>query len=113
MGIFNKAFGAFSPRGKALSMYKRGMAKADQRDLPGAIADYSAVIVMKGVPGDVKAMALLNRALAYSRAHELEKAEADLDRVLAMSDTTQQVRSAAHEKLQRMRMIKARQKDQQ
>ncbi len=109
MGILNKAFGGFSSRGKALNVYKRGMTKADQRDLPGAIADYSTVIAMKSVPGDVKAMALLNRALAYSRSHEQEKAEADLATVLAMPDATAQVRSAANEKLQRMRKIKARQ----
>jgi hypothetical protein len=79
------------------------MQKAGDRNLPGAIADYTAVVDMKGAPEDVVAMALLNRALAYSRAHDEDKASEDLDRVLGMSGASKQVLDAAHEKLHRMK----------
>jgi len=79
------------------------MQKAGDRDLAGAIEDYSAVIDCKGAPPDVVAMALLNRALAYSREHDDANASVDLDRVLAMPGATPQVISAAHEKLHRMK----------
>ena len=86
-----------------MSLYKRGMDKAGRRDLEGAIADYSAVVEMKGAPEDVVGMALLNRALAYSRHHDDEKMDADLAMVLAMPGATAQVKDAAHEKLHRMK----------
>ncbi len=103
MNLISKMFGSFSTRGKAMSIYKRGMQKAGGRDLEGAIADYTAVVDMKGAPADVVAMALLNRALAHSRNHDDDKAGDDLDRVLTMPGATKQVVDAAHEKLHRMK----------
>lgn len=103
MGFLSQVFGAFSVRGRAMALYKRGMDKAGRRDLEGAIADYSAAIELKGAPEDVIGMALLNRALAYSREHDEDKASADLARVLAMPGATAQVKDAAHEKLHRMK----------
>ena len=103
MGLLSRMFGSFSARGRATALYKRGMEKAGNRDLEGAIEDYTAVIDLKHAPPDVIAMALLNRALAYSREHDDARATADLDRVLAMPGATQQVISAAHEKLHRMK----------
>lgn len=103
MGLLSNVFGGFSNRGKATAIYKRGMQKAGTRDLDGAIDDYSEVVNMKGAPPDVVAMALLNRALAYSRNHDDTSASADLDRVIAMPGATQQVIDAAHEKLHRMK----------
>ena len=103
MSVISKLFSGFSKRGRALSMYKRGMQKAGERNLEGAISDYSVVVEMKGAPEDVVAMALLNRALAYSRAHDDDKANEDLQRVLDMPGATKQVIGAAHEKLRRMK----------
>jgi hypothetical protein len=103
MSFISKLFGGFSTRGKALAAYRRGMEKAGKRDLAGAIADYSEVVDMKGAPADVIAMALLNRALAFSRAHDDEKASEDLDRILRMDGASKQVIDAAHEKLRRMK----------
>ncbi len=48
-------------------------------------------------------MALLNRALAYSRAHDDDRASEDLDRVISMPGATKQILDAAHEKLHRMK----------
>lgn len=109
MGFLNSIFGSFSARGKAMTLYKRGMQKADRRDFEGAIDDYTTVIETRHAPGDVRAMALLNRALVYSRSHETVKAEKDLAAVLAMPEATSQVKSAAHEKVQRMKKVAARQ----
>ncbi len=103
MGLMSNLFGAFTPRGKAMTLYKRGMQRATDRDLDGAIEDYTAVVELKRAPPDVIAMALLNRALAYSRLHVDDKATADLDRVIVMPGATRQVVDAAHEKLHRMR----------
>ncbi|MCU0961272.1 MAG: hypothetical protein MUF48_14340 [Pirellulaceae bacterium] len=103
MGLISRVFGSFSSRGKAMALYKRGMQKATDRDLDGAIEDYTAVVDLKRAPPDVIAMALLNRALAYSRLHADEKATADLDLVISMPGATRQVVDAAHEKLHRMR----------
>lgn len=107
MGIIHNILGSFTVRGKALSLYKRGIKKAEQRDLEGAIIDYTAVIEMSGVPGDVRAMALLNRALAYSRRHDDEKAHKDLKLVLAMDEATAQVKAAAREKVDRMKRARS------
>ena len=103
MSLISKLFGGLSTRGKALAVYKRGMEKAGKRDLEGAIADYTIVVDMKGAPQDVVSMALLNRALAYSRAHDDDSAGKDLDRVLTMPGASKQVIDAAHEKLHRMK----------
>ncbi len=103
MGLISNLFGSLSARGKAMALYKRGMQRATDRDLEGAIEDYTAVAELKKAPPDVIAMALLNRALAYSRLQADAKATADLDRVIAMPGATRQVVDAAHEKLHRMR----------
>lgn len=103
MGLISSLFGSFSVRGKAMALYKRGMQRATDRDLDGAIEDYTAVVELKRAPPDVVAMALLNRALAYSRLQADQKATADLDRVISMPGATRQVVDAAHEKLHRMR----------
>ena len=103
MSLISKLFGGFSTRGKAMAMYKRGMQRAGERNLDGAISDYTEVVDMKGAPEDVVAMALLNRALAYSRAHDDDRAGEDLDRVIAMPGATKQILDAAHEKLHRMK----------
>ncbi|MGM0489265.1 MAG: hypothetical protein ACQESR_21210 [Planctomycetota bacterium] len=102
MNLLSKLFGNLTPRGRALAAYRRGMQRAGERDLEGAIVEYTMVVEMKDAPEDVIAMALLNRALAYSRAHDDDKAGADLDRVLHMPAASKQVLHAAHEKLHRM-----------
>ena len=103
MSVLSKMFGGFSSRGKATTIYKRGMQRASDRDLKGAIEDYTEVIEMSKAPTDLKAMALMNRALAFSRSGDDEKALSDLDKVLTMPDAGTQVKAAATEKLHRMK----------
>jgi hypothetical protein len=55
-------------RGKAVSLYKRGMAKAKNHDHQGAIDDYTEALGKPSMPVDVKAMVLSNRALVFKQA---------------------------------------------
>lgn len=93
----------FSHRGKALSLYQSGMAKANKHDYDGAIADYSATIRAPNIPTDVKAMALYNRALAYSAIHEDEKSAEDLTAVLEMPGLPKNIKTEAQERRERIR----------
>ena len=90
--------GCFSHRGKALSLYRSGMAKSRKRDYDGAIADYSAAIRASNIPKDVKAMAIYNRALAYSANHEDAKATEDLAVVLKMPGVPSKIRTYAQQR---------------
>ena len=91
----------FSKRGKALSLYRRGMAKAKKQDQRGAIDDYTAVIDMPDAPANVKAMVLYNRALAYMASGDFGKGGDDLDAVLAMDEAPANVKRSARQKLVR------------
>lgn len=93
----------FSHRGKALSQYRSGMAKAKKGDYAGAAADYSAAIESPQIPPDVKGMALYNRALAYSAMNEDEKAADDLAAVLAMPGLPENISAAAQQRRERIR----------
>lgn len=95
--------GLFSQRGKTEGIYQRGMKKAHDKDLDGAIADYSAVINDPQSPADLKAMALFNRALVYSLQKKFEEANADLERVQAIPEAPRNLRDATREKLERIR----------
>lgn len=101
----------FSHRGKALSLYRSGMAKANKRDYDGAIADYSDSIRAPNIPKDVKAMALYNRALAYSAIHEDEKSAEDLTAVLEMSGLPKNIKMEAQERRERIRRRNERETD--
>lgn len=79
------------------------MAKARRRDFPGAIADYSAAIESPTIPADVKAMALYNRALAYSAVDDHAKAADDLAAVLEMPKLPENIKTAATERRERIR----------
>lgn len=95
--------GLLSNRGKALSLYRAGMVKANRRDYRGAIADYSAAIEAPSIPSDVKAMAVYNRALAYSAIDEVDKSAEDLATVLAMPDLPDNIKMAAQQRRERIR----------
>ena len=93
----------FSHRGKALSLYRSGMAKANKRDYDGAIADYSAAIQAPNIPKDVKAMAIYNRALAYSAIHEDVSAAEDLAAVLEMPGLPVKIKTHAQQRRELIR----------
>jgi hypothetical protein len=106
MGFISWVKNVLSYRGKAISRYRKGMAKANQRDYVGAIADYSAAIRDPNIPVDVKAMALYNRALAYAAMHEGEKSAEDIVAVLEMPGLPQNIKMQAKERQERMRRRK-------
>jgi hypothetical protein len=88
------------------------MAKANERNYVGAIADYSAAIQVSDVPADVKAMATYNRALAYSSIHNDAKAADDLAAVLEMPGLSQSIKREAQERRERIRRREERQNNQ-
>ncbi len=102
MNIFHWLTSCFSGRGKAMSLYKRGMAKAKKHDHQGAIEDYTTTIGMPGTPAGLMAMVLYNRALAHVAAGDERNGIVDLDAVLAMSETLVNVKTMARQKLARM-----------
>ncbi len=101
MGWFDSFFRRDTSH-SAMSLYKRGMAKAKKHDHEGAIDDYSAAIDMSDAPLDVKAMALYNRALVHAATRDNTKAVNDLKTVLAMAAIPTNVKAAADEKLKRI-----------
>ncbi len=90
--------GCLSHRRKALSLYRRGMTKANKRDYEGAIADYSAAIEASRIPEDVKAMTIYNRALAYSAMQEDLRAAEDLAAVLEMPGLPLNIKTHAQQR---------------
>jgi hypothetical protein len=103
MSIVNWLKSRFSCRAKALSLYRRGMKRAQRQDHQGAIVDYGATIDMPNGPPDVKAMALYNRALIYAANGDHKKATDDLNMVLALPTSPTDVKTEARRKLERMR----------
>lgn len=108
MSFANWLTSFFSHRGKSLAQYRSGMAKANERDYAGAIADYSAAIQAPQVPSDVKAMATYNRALAYSAIQEDEKAAADLAALLELPGVPESIKTAAQQRRERIRRRRAK-----
>ena len=102
MKYFNWLTGRFSNRGKAMTLYRRGMARVKSQDHEGAIGDYTAMIGMLDTPADMKAMALYNRALAYTATGEEPKAAEDLKLILAMQGALANVKTEARRLLVRM-----------
>lgn len=102
MNLIRWITGRFSLRGRSMSIYKRGMAKARRHDHQGAIEDYSTSIGMADTPVDVRAMALFNRALVYSTIGDEPKGTADLQMILAMDEVLVNVKTMARQKLVRM-----------
>jgi hypothetical protein len=99
MTAFNWLTDHFSNRGKALSLYKRGMAKAKNHDHQGAIDDYTTTIGMPDTPANVKAIVLYNRALVHVATGDFCRGVDDLDAVLAMDEAPVNVKTRARQKL--------------
>ena len=96
----------FTHRGKALSLYRAGIARANKGDHHGAIANYSAAIRTPDIPIDVKGMALYNRSLAYAAIEEDEKASEDLSAMLEIPGLPDNVKSKAHQRRERIKRRK-------
>ncbi len=101
MNLFDWIVGCFSTRQKSLGIYRRGISKAKRRQHDAAIEHYTTVIGISGVPEDVKAMSLFNRALAYVSVDDTRGAE-DLNAVLEMPGAPAHIKTEAVRKLARM-----------
>ncbi len=102
MNIWNWFRSRISDRSKALLLYHRGMTRAKHQDHAGAFDDYTATISMHGVPPDIKAMALFNRALVLAADGDNLRALEDLKMVLSIPETADEVRTETRRKLVRM-----------
>ena len=91
-----------SSRDKALSLYRRGMARAEEDDHQGAIDDYTATIDMPNAPWDVKAMALYDRAVVHVAAGNHRNGVDDFGAVLAMDKALVSLKTMARQRLTRM-----------
>ena len=98
MDLVNWLSNHFSDRGRALSLYKRGMAKAKKGDHHGAIDDYTATMGLSYTPVDVKAMALYHRAVAHVATGDFEKGVEDLDAIMKMDGAPISVKIRARKK---------------
>ena len=99
MSAFNWLTDHFSHRGKMLSLYKRGMAKAKKHDHQGAIDDYTMTIDMPDTPPTVKSMVLYNRALVHVATGDFSKGVDDLDALMAMDEAPVSVKVRARQTL--------------
>ena len=107
MSILGGLKNLFTSRGKASSLYKRGMDKAKKRDFDGAIEDYTLLIESGQAPTDIRAMAQFNRALARTSLGDFEGAKEDLDSLARSPEVPASVKAAVREKIDRMRFRKS------
>ena len=92
-----------SPRARVLAVYRSGMEKANSHDHAGAIADYTSIAENPDAPPDLVAIAVYNRALAYSACSKVDKAILDLQLVGEMSAAPTAVRTEARRRLLRLK----------
>lgn len=85
-----------------MSLYKRGLARAQKNDVAGATEAYTAAIELPDSPDDVKAMALYNRALLLAADGKLDQALADLQIVMELPISPSSVKIAARRRLERL-----------
>ena len=102
MNLFRRWFWPRSARKEALAQFKLGMMRAEGKDAAGALDAYTLAIELPEVPSDVMAMALYNRALLFAAAGRTDKALADLNAVMEMRVSPQDVKLAARRRLERL-----------
>ena len=103
MNLFTRLKELFSRRAKSLSVFRGGLSKAKAGDFQGAILEYSKVIDAPSNPPDLVAMAMYNRALAYSAIGNEERAAEDLKRVLRMPELPENIKTSAIQRQERIR----------
>lgn len=102
MKFFRRIIASFTTRRRALSRVDQGMACANNGEPDFAIKHYTDVIHASESPRDVKAMALLNRALVYTTIGKELQATADLKAILKVPEAITRIKKAARDKLVRM-----------
>jgi len=102
MNFFRRIAGRFTARGRALAQVDQGMICANNNESDNAIKHYTDVVNSLETPGDVKAMALFNRALVYTTIGKERQATEDLKAVLRTPGTIAKIKKSASDKLVRM-----------
>lgn len=103
MGLIDRFKALLSRRGKALSWYRAGLARANACDYEGAIQSYTSAIETPDCPADVRGMAIYNRALAYAAVREDIRAADDLAAVLTIPGVPQNIKKEAQQRCARLR----------
>ena len=103
MSILSRLTNLFTRTGRDDNRLQQAMEHAHAKRPTEAIAIYDSLIDAKGTSPTVRARALFNRALAHSSLKDDDKAIADLESVVTMPGTPENVLSAARNQLVRVR----------
>jgi len=111
MSFFDRLTNFFSRGGRDDNLLRQGMDHASANRPEKAIAIYDSLVASKSASPTVRSRALFNRALAHSSLKDDEKAIADLEQVMNMSDAPENVLTAARNQLIRVRNRAERHRD--
>jgi regulator of sirC expression with transglutaminase-like and TPR domain len=103
MGFLGQLANLFSRAGRDDNKLQQAMDHADAKRPEKAIGIYDALLRTSSTSPTVRARALFNRALAYSSLKDDAKAIADLEQVVSMPGTPENVLTAARTQLIRVR----------
>jgi tetratricopeptide (TPR) repeat protein len=103
MNLFKRWLWPHSLRGDAMSLYKKGLACSEGKNLTGAMEAYTSAIELPNAPADVKAMALYNRALILAANGAIDKALVDLQVVMQLPVPLPAIKLTARSRLERLK----------
>jgi len=103
MSFLSRLTNLLTRSGRDDKRLNQAMEHADARQPAEAIAIYDSLIDAKGTSPIVRARALFNRALAHSSRKDDHKAIDDLESVITMPGTPENVLAAARNQLVRVR----------
>lgn len=111
MSILKRLGNWFSRHGRDDNRLQTAMDHAHAKRPAEAIAVYDSIVNANGGSPSLRAMALFNRALAHSSLKNDEQAMEDLEEVVSLPGTPENVLSAARNQLVRVRNRVQRVKD--
>lgn len=111
MSILKRLANWFSRGGRDDNRLQLAMDHAHSKRPAEAIAIYNSLVNTQGASSSLRARVLFNRALAHSSLKDDEQAIADLEEVISLSGTPENVLSAARNQLVRVRNRLQRSKD--
>jgi tetratricopeptide (TPR) repeat protein len=103
MKLLSRITGLFSRAGRDEQQLSHAMDLAKAKQPEQAIEIYDKLLASVGTNTTTRARALFNRALAYSAMDKDERAIADLNAVLELTNLPENVQSAARTQLARVR----------
>jgi len=103
MSILKRLANWFSRGGRDDNRLQMAMDHAHAKRPAEAIAVYDSLVNAKGASSSLRARALFNRALAHSSLKNDQQAIADLEEVISLPGTPENVLTAARDQLVRVR----------